>query len=306
MGLCAGCETDYYARQIIEHNSAFGKTGLVFVPTGEQLVRDKRIDMHQRFTMGDGTPIDVWVLKAKAAPTRGTAVLLHGMDQHKFFYLGTGERLAKMGYDVVLLDLRAHGRSGGKYVTYGAREKQDVKGVLATLISAGSVHRDVYVFGVDLGAATAIQYAAIDPNCKGVLAMKPYQDAASMARRKIDWAHLMSDEDFEKILLRAGEIGDFNPHLASSEMAAVSLTCPLLLVHGLLDVSVPVEHSKAIYAAARCPKKLMIIMPGPQQLELANLDKWIADKLHELATIGLREDAVAPATQPATKPAGEP
>jgi len=44
------------------------------------------------------------------------SVLLHGEEQCKANYLGMGKNLAKMGYDVVLIDLRSHGKSTGKYV----------------------------------------------------------------------------------------------------------------------------------------------------------------------------------------------
>lgn len=305
LACCVGCEKDFYARQIIAHNTDSGKLLLDLTGSPEKLKEQNRIDLHQRVTSADGTEIDVWVINAKPADASrhpGTALLLHGLTESKANYLRAGGRLAKMGYDVVLPDLRAHGESGGKYVTYGALEKHDVKAVMDSLIGAGRVQPNVYVFGATLGAATAIQYAAIDPRCKGVVALTPYKDAASMGRRTIALtAPTMSNRDFEEVLNRAGELGGFNPHEASSEMAAMSLTCPLLLVHGLLDMSVPLEHSEAIFAAAAGPKKLLVVTPGPEQVALAVvLDSWIAEKLNYVATTGLKEPA-PPASQPAAK-----
>ena len=167
MGVCVGCEKDFYARQIIEYNTDSGRLLLNLTGTAEQLLKRKRIDAHRSITVADGTKIDVWVLKAKRdrGSAGGTALLLHGLGESKAKYLRAGEHLAKMGYDVVLPDLRAHGRSGGKYVTYGALEKLDVKAVMDDLIGSGTVHKNVYVFGVTLGAATAIQYGSVSLSC---------------------------------------------------------------------------------------------------------------------------------------------
>jgi len=303
MGVCVGCERDFYARQIVEHNTNSGRLLLSLTGTAKQLLKRKRIDAHRVVTVADGTKIDVWVLKAKRdrGSVRGTALLLHGLTESKAKYLRAGEQLAKKGYDVVLPDLRAHGRSGGKYVTYGALEKLDVKAVMDELIGSGAVHKDVYVFGVTLGAATAIQYAALDARVQGVLALTAYKDAPSIARRMIALvAPTMSEQDFEDVLARAGEIAQFDPQKTSTEIAAVTVVCPILLVHGMLDVSVPLEHSQAIYDAARGPRKLLAVTPGPEQVALAIiLDRWIPEKLDALATHGLGDKP--PATKPATK-----
>lgn len=308
-GLCVGCERDFYARQIVEHNTDSGKLLLNLTGTAEQLQKRNRIDDHRPMIMADGTNIDVWIIKAKRASgsVRGTALLLHGLTESKAKYLRAGENLAKMGYDVVLPDLRAHGRSSGKYVTYGALEKLDVKAVMDELVGTGRVNKDVYVFGVNLGAATAIQYAAIDARVRGVLALTAYKDASSIARRGIALtAPTMSEQDFDEVLARAGEMANFDPQKASSEIAAMTLSCPLLLVHGLIDVSVPLEHSKAIYDAAAGPKKLMVVTPGPEQLALAViLDRWIAEKIDYIATTGLKDEPVTPTSAPSTRPAAK-
>ena len=299
--LCVGCQTDFYARQIIEYNTDSGRLLLNLTGTGEQLIKSGRVDHHRVVTSADQTKIDVWVIEAEsadpnAATAKGTALLLHGLTESKAKYLRAGQRLAEMGYDVVLLDLRAHGRSGGKYVTFGAWEKLDVKAVLDELIGDGAVHEDVYVFGVNLGAATAIQYAAIDSRCKGVLALTAYKDAPSIARRTIGlMAPTMGEVEFQKVLARAGELADFDPVKASAETAAGNVTSPILLVHGLLDVSVPVEHSQAIYGAAGGKKKLLTVTPGPEQIALAIImDQWIADKIDLIATTGLQEPPPEP------------
>lgn len=287
-GLCGGCGTDYDGRRIIQPDTGQGKLDLAFRGPGKGFGGSDISHESRRIEASDGVEIDVWVLKAKGdSPSRGTMLILHGLGWSKasFPYLGAGERLAKMGYDVVLPDLRAHGDSGGKYITYGAKEKHDVKSVMDALIADGTVNESVYAFGVTLGAATAIQYAAIDPRCKAVFAMTPYKDGLSMARFQLS---MLSDEDFQKAVEKAEGLADFKFADSSSVAAAADLTAPLLLAHGILELSPPKEHSDAIFAAAGGPKKLLPITPGPEQIALfAIMEDWIAEKMNTLATEGL-------------------
>jgi len=300
--VCSGCERDFYARKLIEFDTSYGKYGLLWTGSDQQLLKQKRIDMHRRFTMPDNTVIDTWVIKAKApgdssegTGPKGTVLLIHGLLDSKASYLRLGERLAKMGYDVVLPDLRGHGHSGGKYVTYGALEKHDMKAVVDELFAEGAVQGPVYAFGVSMGAAVAIQYAAIEPRCKGVMAMAPYKDARSITLRAIALiAMTMSSDEFEAVLARAGQIAKFDPAEASSVAAARKLTCPILLVHGLLDTTVPADHSKAIYDAAGEPKQLIIVPWASHATLLLAREAWIAEQIERIATKGLKTKAPLP------------
>jgi len=125
-----------------------------------------------------------------------------------------------------------------------------------------------------------------------VVAIAPYKDYRSMARLG---ARLVNDADFQKVVEAAGKMGEFNPDEASAVEAAKKLTCPLLVIHGLLDVSVPLDHGKAIYDAAGGPKKLLVV--GIEQPVLpAIYEDWIADQIDSLARKGLPP---TPATGPA-------
>ena len=298
LSCCVGCQHSDYARQILSPTYSPGKTDLLFYASGPDMVKGGRINLHRVCEMPDGTPIDVWVINARDAknqPTKAaaTVVVLHSLSYGKgsYPYIGVAERLAKKGYDVVLPDLRHHGRSGGKYITFGVKEKEDIKVVIDKLLAEQAVNEKICVFGVNLGAAVGIQYAAIDDRCKGVVAVAPYQDFRNISRLWVGPA-LLSDADFEKFIEAAGKMGDFDPDGASALEAAKKLTCPLLLIHGVLDLSVPAEHSTAIYETAGGPKKLVALL-GPEAIVL---EDWLVGHIDSLITKGL------PKTEPTTQP----
>jgi pimeloyl-ACP methyl ester carboxylesterase len=100
----------------------------------------------------------------------------------------------------------------------------------------------------------AVQYAAIDPRCQGVLAISPPTGVKDVSRMLYP---LATQDWLDKTIACAGEMADFDPDDASALDAAGKLKCPLVLVHGRLDIIVPHSHSERIYAAASGPRKLI-------------------------------------------------
>ena len=299
--LGAGCQ-DYYANKLLTQDTATGNLREKFVRTSEEMRKARDIDAYATIPGADKTPIDVWVLNSKAgqAAHKGTAIILHGMNDTKadFPYFHAAKPLTRLGYDVVLIDLRAHGRSGGKYITFGAKEKHDVQAVMDALLQNNQVAQPLYVFGANLGGSVAIQYAAIDNRVKGVVALSPYRDFTSLAIWQMHFLNpVMQPKDVLTKIADAATLGDFEPADASTLEAAKKLTCPLLLVHGLLNLSTPLDHAYAIIKAANGPKQLVVLTPGPEEAALALvLEDWIAKRIDEVATGKI--SSTNPATQP--------
>lgn len=303
--ILGGC-SDLYTNKLLKQDTTGRALSTALTGSGEQLVRQKRIDDHVVVTR-DHTELDVWVVRAKPADAqaaaRGTVIILHGLNESKasFPYFGAAGPLSKAGFDVVLLDLRAHGRSGGKYITYGAKEKHDVQAVMNNLLRKKTVNAPYYVFGSNLGGAVAVQYAAIEPNVQGVVALAPYKDFASIANWQLTFiAPIMTAKNVQKVIAHTADVGDFDPAEASALRAAKSVKCPLLLVHGVLDLAVPLEQTQAVYEAAAGPKELLLVTPGPERAAMALvMEDWICQQIEKVASGKVGIATTAPASMPA-------
>ncbi len=256
--LGCGLGGTFGARQLIEPQSDSGRTMLRLTGGSKRLIKWGRIDAHRRISATDGTHIDVWVIKARVrkgtAPLGATALVIHSLTTSKAWFLSLGEDLARAGWDVVLPDLRAHGDSEGRYMTWGAIEKYDMKEIVDALIDEQLIAPRIYALGGSVGGCVAVQYAAIDTRCKGVMALAAptgIRGGAKMLSR------FSTAEALNSAVSRAGAIAGFDPENASAVSAAARLKCPLILVHGRLDVVVPYQHSQKIYNAAWEPKKLI-------------------------------------------------
>ncbi|HKV38472.1 MAG TPA: alpha/beta fold hydrolase, partial [Blastocatellia bacterium] len=93
-----------------------------------------------------------------------SVVVLHGVKKNRSDVIRTGLVLRRAGFNVLMLDGRAHGNSGGRYVTYGYYECRDVEAALDWLVNEKKVARDlVGLAGESMGAAIALQAAAANP-----------------------------------------------------------------------------------------------------------------------------------------------
>jgi alpha-beta hydrolase superfamily lysophospholipase len=279
LAISSGCSIDFYARRLVKHHTAKGKIALWRLGQADKLIEKGKISSHHRIPTADGTKLDVWVIKARHADAeepsqhRGTVMILHGILDSKARFFGMAQEMARKGYDVVMLDHRAHGRSEGVYTTFGAKEKYDARDVIDALLAEQQIAEPIHVFGQSMGAAIAVQYAAVDPRCKAIVAIAPYTDMRSAARRFVPF---LSEAKFEKILARGGELAEFEPADASALVAAGQLEVPLLVVHGRIDAIVPHSHGSAVFDAAKVPKKLMTFpMLGHVTLMFAR-QRWFA------------------------------
>src|SRR6202035_1812774 len=127
----------------------------------------------------------------------------------------------------VMMDSRAHGRSGGDMATYGWKERYDTVSIANELYASEKV-RHLFALGVSMGGAIALQSAAVEPRIEGVIAEDPF---ANLREVSYDYAGLHFLPSIgETLFLPAsifaldsfGKAGGFNPDDVSPEKAVTA------------------------------------------------------------------------------------
>ncbi|MBI5710376.1 MAG: alpha/beta fold hydrolase, partial [Candidatus Eisenbacteria bacterium] len=121
-----------------------------------------------RFSARDGVPLAAWWNPAPA-PARGVVVLAHGRESNRAGMLPRARFLVRSGFDVLDLDLRLHGGSGGSYMTPGYFEARDVLGAVDWLERRGA-RGPVVLLGHSYGAVAVLHAAAQSPRVAAVIA----------------------------------------------------------------------------------------------------------------------------------------
>jgi uncharacterized protein len=205
-----------------------------------------------------GPPVASLSVELMDAPqARGTIFVLHGIRADKEVMRGWGTMLTHAGFRAVLVDLRGHGRSTGDWLSYGVVESRDLSQVLDALEAKGLVAGGVGVMGTSYGAATAIEWAGVDPRIGAVVAIAPF---ASLRAVVPGYAPVPLPTSFvDGCIERAGIRAGFDPELASPMMAIAKTKAPVLLVHGKEDGRIPFWHSERIAAMAPAHSELVLV-----------------------------------------------
>lgn len=200
--------------------------------------------------VSDGLTLKGWHCRTNNG-RKGTVVYLHGIADNRGSAIGAIDRLLPLGFDVVAYDARAHGDSGGDRSTYGFYEKRDLQRVLDQLPIDGAI-----LIGHSLGAAIALQAAAIEPRIRGVVAASTFSDLRTVATER---AFYFPTWSLGPAFKRAEHDGQFIVDEVSPVLAARQISVPVLLIHGENDRDTKRSHSERVFDALRAPKELLIV-----------------------------------------------
>ena len=151
------------------------------------------------------------------------------------------------GHNVLLVDQRAHGKSGGHVISFGVKERRDVLSWIDFVKSRFGDDVKIVLEGISMGAATVLMASNFDmPNVKAIFADCPYSSPKEIILKV---SRSMGLPDFLAIpLLSFGALfyGHFNWNSASAVESVKETKIPILIIHGRADRYVPIEMSRKI------------------------------------------------------------
>jgi alpha-beta hydrolase superfamily lysophospholipase len=233
-----------------------------------------------------GAPGESLALRVMDAPSpRGTVFVLHGIRDTKEAMGGWGAVVHGAGYRAVLVDLRGHGRSSGEFLTYGARDADDLVCVLGALAGRLGPLGPVGVMGHSYGASTAIQWAGRDPRITAIVAVAPFASLRDVVPGYLPVAFPAAFVG--RAIARAGVLGGFDPDDASAVRWAANTRADVLFLHGGADRRVPPWHSERIRASLGGRSELVVVrgeshdsVAGSPRAQLAEQSAaWFAERL---------------------------
>jgi pimeloyl-ACP methyl ester carboxylesterase len=211
----------------------------------------------------DGVALNGWKVHPRA-PNGDWVLLFHGVADNRAGMMSHAGMLLRHNYSLVMMDSRAHGESGGSMATYGARERDDTRAVVAALIAIEHSHC-IFELGESMGAGLALESAAVEPQIAGVVAESPFSTLREVSYdytglhlspllgRTLFWpASYFGLREMEKAgRLRVDDI--------STEQAVRERPFPVFLICDTLDHIIPCRHARLIFAKATGPKQLWIV-----------------------------------------------
>lgn len=189
-------------------------------------------------------------------------ICVHGFTgSGKKDFASLAQAYYKNGYNVLLVDNRAHGQSEGKYVGFGVLDRFDLRNWVKYVINRFGSNVQVFLHGISMGAATVLMASSIMPkNVRGIIA-----DCGFTSVYEIFEYVLKRDYHLPKFpiiyltnimsKIRAGYgYKDVN---TTAEIARSDI--PILFIHGENDEFVPLWMTMKNYSHCKAYKELFIV-----------------------------------------------
>lgn len=176
--------------------------------------------------------------------SRATIVFLHGKGGHSSEWRPDALRALALGYNVLVPDLRGHGASGGRYMTFGLLEKDDLGNAIDAAGELWGVDpARIGLHSCSAGSAVALELATHRSGVRAIWLESPFADPREMARHYL-----------------AAASGIPSPLLALATRWAVARTIARVKRDlGLEDAEGGLERADPLAAMARlrCPVSLV-------------------------------------------------
>lgn len=163
--------------------------------------------------------------------------------------------------EILAVDERSMGESEGRYITFGAKEKNDILLWTEWVREHNEKDLPVYLYGVSMGAANVLMNADREiSGLKGIIADCGYTDMDSIIRDvqkawyKVSLKPVRISLDFWCRVL-----ADFRMKDADALTALKHAKVPVLFFHGTKDRFVPPHHTKMNAEACASEHKTVYI-----------------------------------------------
>ena len=198
------------------------------------------------------------------------AIVVHGYggsgklmsDKSKYFY--------DMGYNVLIPDLRGHGKSEGDYIGMGWKDRLDIISWINFIINENP-NAEIVLHGTSMGAATVLMTSGenLPSNVKAIVADCAYTSAWDEFSYQLETylkvpSYYILNVTNMVTKLKAG----YSLKEASALECVKKATVPILFIHGDKDKFVPYSMMDKLYDATNSPKEKLTIEGG----EHANSD----------------------------------
>lgn len=194
--------------------------------------------------------------------TNKTVVITHGYRVNLGFSVKYGKMFLEMGYNVLWYDNAASGKSEGKVVTMGYREKDDL-GAIIKWLREKDPDMKIGIHGESMGASLSMMYGAFDNNLSFIIEDCGYsslrEELVFQFKNKLRlpvFPFYYVAEWFVK-LIAGFSAASVNPIKLFNEDNALS-QIPMLFIHGDSDNFTPLSMVNDLYNAKKGIKELYI------------------------------------------------
>lgn len=227
-------------------------------------IQNKKINLHS-YEVNNKKESKTWV------------IAVHGYTDSGYFMVNAAKKFLDYGYNVLISDLRAHGKSEGKYIGMGWLDKDDIILWIDYLISTyGNIK--IILYGISMGAATVMMTSGekLPSNVRMVIEDCGYTSVWDEFSYELKYLfHMPTFPALYNANLITKIRAGYSLRKASCIKQIKKSSIPILFIHGDQDKFVPFYMLDKLYDAANCKKeKLVIKNAGHAEAQAVDPEKY--------------------------------
>jgi len=210
----------------------------------------------------DSLKLHAYYIPSFNKKSNNLAIVVHGYQSKATDMIIIGQMYAKLGFQVLLIDLRGHGKSEGDFTTFGHYEKYDLKRWVNFAVRTYGTDLNILVHGVSMGAATSMMLTGLDiPKNVKFLVLD-----SGFTQVKKTFTNTKRSRGL-KFFYPGLDIVVYSKHKFIFEQVRPikymrKNTTPFLIVQGDADTAVPLDMAKKLYSVSPANKKDILIIKG--------------------------------------------
>ena len=200
--------------------------------------------------------IDTWY--SVVPSSRKCIIMFHGYSSNKSILNAEASRYRSWGYNVLMVDLRAHGKSQGTATSFGFKETEEVRKAFDFAKDQGNHY--IVLYGVSMGAVLVIKAVAeqiVVP--EAIIADMPFGSLHDHLKARARVSGFASEPFALFTTLWIGIESGFNGFSLNVCNYAKGVACPILLQWGERDRFVTSKETESIYHCLASQKKQLVV-----------------------------------------------
>ena len=166
-------------------------------------------------------------------------------------FCGITEAAVELSHNILFVDQRAHGESGGAAITYGIEERRDAISWVNYTIERFGENVEIVLVGASMGGATVLSAAGekLPKNVKAIISDSGFSSPIDIM------TFIAGGDKLSDALVRFGARAvarifcGFKLTEASAVRAVANTNIPIMLMHGRSDRIVPHDMAEALVRA---------------------------------------------------------
>ncbi len=232
------------------------------------------------FVQSNGKKLSGWFLR-KTHP-KGTVLIFHGYLSCKSHFLNQAHQFYQLGYQVLLLDLEAHGDSEGSQTSFGYKESDNVKAAVEMVKKLDFHEGKIILFGSSLGAVAVMKALAEGTEADAAILESPFGSFRTTVQKRFENMGFPSFPATD-LLIFHGSLQENIWFYAHEPMEyARKIKIPTLLLYGFKDSEVGKDEIETIYANLQGEKQWAVLKGEHSRLFTTDGKNWLKAVKHFL------------------------